>query len=404
MPLAGFEGRNQPFERVAMPLEANSVALGHGTERVLFVALDLLYAGPDITAAIERRALMYGVAPERVIVSASHTHFAPATDLGKPQLGAADAGYLAMVIARLEDLVDQVLQSECISVTIDSAAGVCELNVNRRRRWPWPTLTREGLRLSGTIVSSPSPAGPRDKALDMLRVQAASGRTVALLWKYACHPVSCPEVLAVHPEFPGLVRRRLREAAGDNSLPVVFWQGFSGDTRPNLVGQRSARQWLTIARRGPEFGRVDASTWHLWCEDLARHAVRLLRDGPWRTTGSGLTTSSTRQPLGDFFNERDNPSIVGRHLLWQRVALGHEIELLFASAEPCAPWLRLGTTGLYTLHVGYTGDTFGYLPSEVQVREGGYEGSGYLRYFGLRGGMRHGFEALTDAAVGRLYD
>src|SRR2546422_3339572 len=99
-----------------------------------------------------------------------------------------------------------------------------------------------------------------------------------------------------------------------------------------------------------------------------------------------------------------NPHLHDRSLRIQRVAFGGGIEVLFVAAEVCTPYLRTLAGDPGTICVGYTGDVFGYLPSETQAREGGYEGQGFFRSFGLRGSMRTGFEGVVTEAATRLRD
>jgi hypothetical protein len=45
--------------------------------------------------------------------------------------------------------------------------------------------------------------------------------------------------------------------------------------------------------------------------------------------------------------------------------------------------------------IGYTGSTFGYLPTEAMLSEGGYEAGGFLPLFNLSGS----FEASAEERV-----
>src|SRR5207247_4126446 len=59
------------------------------------------------------------------------------------------------------------------------------------------------------------------------------GKDVAACWSYACHPVGFPVLNDLSAEYPGLVRHMIRASCGD--IPVVFWQGFSGNIAPLQV-------------------------------------------------------------------------------------------------------------------------------------------------------------------------
>ena len=69
----------------------------------------------------------------------------------------------------------------------------------------------------------------------MLTFSDPTDRPIAVLWSYACHPVGFPARTRVSADFPGVVRRALRDAHGAE-LPVLFLQGFAGDVRPRETG------------------------------------------------------------------------------------------------------------------------------------------------------------------------
>lgn len=398
VPLAGYAGRDAAFVDIASRLEANAVLLACGPARVLFVALDALYFGPVLSRVVRESAARHGIGADCVVSSASHTHFAPATDPGKPALGRVDPAWIERVAGLLEQLVDRVAAAPTQPATIEALRIEVPLNVNRRRRWRWPMLVRAGLRLGGGIVMAPAPLEPRDQALDLLRVRAADGQVLAWLWKYACHPVGSVEPLRVDAEYPGRVREALR-ALGDAAAAVVFWQGFAGDVRPWIVGRRSLAQRLATLRRGPDFGRPRAEDWQRWCSALVQRVRAGVGTGPWRAISATLTVRAERIALTELLEAAGEAELPASPLLVQRLCLGQEIDLLFLSAEVCSPYLRLARLERTTICAGYTDDPFGYLPSAAQVAEGGYEASGFLRYFGPGLRWRPGFEQRVEAAV-----
>jgi len=402
VPLAGVEGRTNVWERVASRLEANAFVLGDRSVRTLWVSADLLYFGPALVDALHLRAAAAGVAPGQVILAASHTHFAPATDCSKPRLGAVDAGYEAFLLARLCELVDAVLLAPTVAVrgelTRVEAAGI---NVNRRRRWPLPTLTRDGFKLPPSLVMAPAPNAARDAHVDLLRFIDAEGSTRGVAWKFACHPVCFPEPASVCAEFPGRARDRLRgEMASD--LPVVFLQGFTGDVRPWLTGRRALSDQLQVLRRGPGFGEVDLPTWEAWADRLADCVCRAATQAAGTPLPGPLRMDFIDLPMADVIDAAANPAAADRSLRIQRLDFGAGLSVLFVAAEVCSPYLARFGAGAKTLCVGYTGHVFGYLPSQAQAMEGGYEGGSYFARFGLHGTLRAGFEEAVVAAVARL--
>ena len=100
-----------------------------------------------------------------------------------------------------------------------------------------------------------------------------------------------------------------------------------------------------------------------------------------------LATGSASIALGGFFEgpAPDKPLTV------QVVRFGDVLELLALSAEATVEWQAIidrelpVRDGRIRLYAGYLGALFGYLPTAVQIAEGGYEVEGFQPLFGLSG-------------------
>lgn len=397
VPLAGYSG-HRIWRTGSTPLEANAVFLTDGRSQVLFISVDLLYCGSELTNHVMQCAAEFGLREGDVILAASHTHFAPATDRNKPLLGVVDDGYMRHLTDCLSELVAKTLTHPRVPVLIRSAVGEVPLNVNRRRLWRWPTWTRKGLTLAPTIVMAPAPQAPRDTLLDAIRLDGLDGTTRAVLWKYACHPVCAPESHGISAEYPGYARERLR-ATTRELTPVVFLQGFAGDVRPNLRGTPTARARLAALRRGPGFFRVRQDDWHRWLDSLCEAFVSVTRRAEMRLDSEWLMIQHSEVPIDALLDVAINAHLRDKRLRLQRVAFGSCLEMVFISAEVCTPYVALLHQGMRSIFASCTGDVFGYLPSESQAIEGGYEGGDFFRAFGLHGHFRRGFQqAVLDAA------
>lgn len=399
-PLGGYAGRKQLWTSVSSRLEANAVLLADGDARILFVSADLLYFGAELTSSIAAHASKAGIAREHIILTASHTHFAPATDSAMPLLGEVDADYLRQLKMKLFGLIDAVLSAKTEAVRIEAGRVRIDVNVNRRRRWPLPVLTREGLRLRPSVVMAPAPSGPKDDFVDVLRIVDRRHKVICVLWKYGCHPVCFPETLSVSSEYPGHARRRLREKLNED-IPVIFWQGFTGDVRPNLGGKASWTDRLQTLRRGPTFRAPGMAEWRQWADQIADALIAgVTKPSPVAVVGP-LNVTATDVPISALLDTVP-PQPLNRTMTIQRIEFGERLTVTFVAAEVCSPYLKMLGASETNICVGYAGDVFGYLPSEPQAREGGYEGGGYLSRFGLRGRLRPGFERKVLEAVQRL--
>lgn len=397
--LAGVEGRTQAWHSVTTALEANALLLADGVVRTLMISADLLYFGPDLVQAIHGCAKRFNIAETHVILAASHTHFAPATDGSKPRLGAVDPGYQAFAKEKLLSLIEALVTSAMAVVTVELVRVVSSLSVNRRLRWRWPTLTSEGFKLGPNVVMAPAPNESRDEYADVLRFVDMRGVVVCVAWKFACHPVCFPDSLKVCSEYPGHARARLRQQL-KLDIPVLFLQGFTGDVRPRLLGVRTLKDRLHALRRGPGFGEVGMAQWTQWADQVAEVLCEGVRRPAALVVTAGLDVTCIDVPMSRIIDPVLNPQACEWPLRIQRLVLGNRLELLFLGAEVCSPYLTMLGAGEHTLCVGYTAHVFGYLPSQRQADEGGYEGRSYFARFGLAGALQSGFErAVVDAVL-----
>lgn len=402
VPLAGMGGRPRKSQRIGSRLEANAALLTQDDTKALLISVDLLYAGAELTNAVRTHAETHGIASQNVIIIASHTHYAPATDPTKPLIGEPCARYVQFVATKLKTLVDSVVQEPGHSVAAVSTQIDTDLNVNRRRRWPYPTITRDGLKLRPSTVMAPNLKGPRDHQIEFVRFIDQAGTVKGIFWKFACHPTGYPEADNVSAEYPGDVRESLRKTIGGD-LPVLFFQGFTGDVRPNLLGTQSFWRRLQTIRQGPNFGTPTLEQWQQWRNQLVLQCQQGLFAQPARPIVGRLSCRSISLPLSDLLeNSGSIKQQAGTKTLEiTRLAFENDLEVLMISAEVCSTYGDLfGAKNRW--HVGYTNDVVGYLPTTDQILDGGYEPTGSLKVMGLPSPFKRGVESQLLDAVSRL--
>ncbi len=389
LPLAGYVNRRARSRGVADPLELNALLLRAPGQSVAVLTADLLFVTTELKAQLlDAVGARLGLDEASLLVAASHTHTAPAVDSSKPQLGVCDPDYAALVARRAVELLGRLASVDPVPCHVDYRTGTADHAINRRRPG-W-----RGVR------SAPNPAGPRDETLHLLTFSDPTDRPLAVLWSYACHPVGFPTTTRVSADFPGVVRRALRDAHGAE-LPVLFLQGFAGDVRPRETGPttRFARRLVELVV-GPLFTPFSAAAYAAWSGGLAERVVSVAR-GALRT----------RRPVAPVCRrERTALSALvagataGREVTFQRMSLDPAFHIVAVSAEPVTAYgtvLRRMFPGA-VVPVGYSDSVFGYLPTATMLGQRGYEDSGFMRPFGLAGQFRPELERVVLNAWERL--
>jgi hypothetical protein len=392
--LAGYALRRAPTSTVLDPIEISVVLLECAARRCLIFSLDLMIVGSELQNAILAKLQRLGFEPDEIVLLASHTHNAPATDQACARLGAPEIEFVADVAAAAESLVRQIQRQAPSEVSLEIFQGRLDHSINRRRYWPFPTIGRmHGFQLT-SVTFSPNPSGPKDeRATVILLRMAGGGQPLAVIWHYTCHPTAVIPDNVISADFPGAVRLALRQRFGE--IPCLFAQGFCGNIRPNIAAaprrtglRERVGRMIRIVAFGNLFPNLSAGDWARWSRSLAEAVCGITQGEPAMTfSPANLRTGSASIPLGDFFEG----SVPDKRLAAQVVGIGEELELVAVSAEPSVEWEKIldaavpVQSGRIRLYAGYLGALFGYLPTATQVPEGGYEVEGFQPFFGLSG-------------------
>ena len=213
-----IEPRGVPSTAVHDDLYVRAIALGDDRTTICVVTMDLL--GLDaallerVRSAVEEQT---GLAPERLMLTASHNHSAPVTI-------PYDANVQAMRNRQwegrlIEAIADTGGQAQTGMTPVGLAVGRVPVQIGLNRRLST---------LSGTTMS-PNPAGPVAPWVDVLRVDRSEDLPLALLFSHAAHPVAVHSTATEFTaDYPGVAARTIRNAQGPGVVPL-FAQGCAAD-------------------------------------------------------------------------------------------------------------------------------------------------------------------------------
>lgn len=389
--LAGYSDKLPSPHEVDQPLEANVLGLSGGSldQPVYVVSVDSLYGG-SLGAELAR---LLGCPRDHVLVLASHTHFAPASDPGLPRLGRTSSKYVRGAAARIAEAVGRAPWYERARVRVGTVE-VPRLFVNRRR-----PILGIGLRLPrlGTVVTAPEPRGAVDRTLRLLELLDEGGEVLAVGWGVSCHPVCSPDRQSISSDFPGVVRHRLRGPGG--TLPVLFFQGCSGDVRPASMSRRPPRsprgllRYLLAGLR--TFTPQTRVAFDAWCTELATAAVDAQRE-----CGDAVEVHPRlRRVTGETAGQ------------WQRepelglVGIAEEVALLTVNAELMSSHvadLPPDRPSSVMIPATCADEVIGYWPTTAMLKEGGYEGRRSRPFFPPVDWERDDPDVLWSTMLARL--
>lgn len=232
-------GVHRPLTATAMVFQAHGKLPTAPGNEVILIAVDhcLLWA-QEMEMLLAQVSKQAGVAQEQLLVSFSHTHAGGLMGLERVGLPGGDLipPYLDELARRIAGIVAEARRDH-EPVTLSYATGRCNMAAQRDF---WDEKHHQ-------FVCGFNPSASSDDSVLITRVSDETGKTLATLVNYACHPTTLAwENTLISPDFPGAMREVVEQATG---APCVFLQGASGDLGPRegfvgapAVADRNGRQ------------------------------------------------------------------------------------------------------------------------------------------------------------------
>jgi hypothetical protein len=280
-------------DKVRDPLMARALVLDDGATRLAIVVLDSCMMPRDLldrakTLARDRT----GIPTDRMLVSATHTHSAPAA-MGA--LGCApDLNYVELLPPKIAESIAQAAAN--LRPARIGWGSVDDFEHTHCRRW-----IRRPDRLITDPFGNPSarahmhpgyqnpdaiaPSGPVDPELSVLSVQTPEGRPIALLANYSMHYFGASAVSADYfGRFAAILKRLIKAEDADPPFVGMMSQGTSGDQ--HWMDYSQPRKTITIDEYSEAVARSALSAYekiryHEWVPlTMAETTLRLARRVP----------------------------------------------------------------------------------------------------------------------------
>lgn len=227
-------------EQASTPINARALVLDDGRERLGIVVVDSCMMGKSILdEAKELAAQRTQLSPDRILISATHTHSAPSS-MGA--LGTdADADYIPVLRA---GLVEALAKAEARLRPARVGWGVGQApEFTAVRRWirrpdrvgedPFgnPTV-RATMHAGRNRDEAIGESGPEDPELSLLSIQSPDGTPIAVLANFSMHYFS--GVSPLDSDYFGrfcnnLAGRVTGNQAGESEFVAIMSHGCSGD-------------------------------------------------------------------------------------------------------------------------------------------------------------------------------
>ena len=189
----------------AVLITVDAVAIGE----IGYIKNDYL---PKVRARLKKE---FGIEPKNVLVNASHCHGIVASDVGERTVRAVKAAFEKMV-------------------PVNIGAGVGHENrIMENRRLKLKSGKEIDVRHAYSLPPDEEVAevGPIDPQIGVLRLDRKDGRTLAVVYNFACHPIQGVPSGANTADIVGFASNAIEENLSEGTL-ALFVQGCGGDINP----------------------------------------------------------------------------------------------------------------------------------------------------------------------------
>lgn len=396
--MAGFAARTKPSEGKLQELYVKALALDDGSKRAaVLVTADILGFPADLAQRIaERVKKKHGIARDRLILNASHTHSGPVVgDTLRVAYSMTETQWKAVrdYTAVLEDRV-----VECIGAALTQRKPA-------RLRFGHSTASFATNRRKAI-----NPNGPVDHDVPVLRIETENGTLLGVVFGYACHNTTLTaDNLKFHGDYAGVAMAWLERR--HPGLMALYVTGCGGDINPLPRGTLEH-----VNQYGEELGKAVAYA-------LTQPLPPV--NAPLRTAWAETDLAFAPTPDKAVWQERASSSdiYVQRHAKQMLEILEQQGKLPDTYPYPVQVWqFDSGLTLIpmagevvvdYALRLkrelgadrawvaGYSNDVFAYVPSLRVLREGGYEGAGAMLYYGQPGAFA---ESVEETIVKKIHE
>ncbi|NUM53391.1 MAG: neutral/alkaline non-lysosomal ceramidase N-terminal domain-containing protein [Candidatus Hydrogenedentes bacterium] len=231
-------------------LHARCLVLDDGTTKIAFAIVDSCMVPREVVEDAKNRIQSAtGIAPDHVLISATHTHSAAcATPVFQSDPDPEYKKYLAVKVA---DGVRRAVNNLAPAKIAWGAGSVPDQVFNRRWKMKEGTIGPNPFGKVDKVQMNPprasenlvEPAGPTDPEVPFVFVKGVDDRPIALLANYSLHYVG-NDGGAVSADYFGMFAERIKQLLGARELDPPFIGAMTNGTSGNInnINFREASQ------------------------------------------------------------------------------------------------------------------------------------------------------------------
>lgn len=395
--LSGFENRTIKSENVDLELEINLCIFSFSLELVVMVSVDLLFITEELNNYFYKQIKIQfpDLNYNNLIVCATHTHYAPSIEK-RERLGVYDHKYFIYLKSKIDQLCFNLNKIPFFKPIIKiTNENLININCNRRRK------LFALKRFKRIAVMEPNPKCIVDNEFILINFYDIDGLVRFSIVKFACHPTNFPEINTITAEYPGEIRKIIRESKNID-YPILFLQGFSGDIRAMPPKRTIFKRFIynLLSKSYPvSFYKYDIFDYKDWIFVMKKNILSVIQHESLFTSRM-LSIKNERLVLKDIGINTKH----AEYLNFSSIKIDNLL-FIFISAEVFNfydSYIKTMFPEYKIITVGYYGNVFGYLPNKDELKYLGYEVEDFKLFFDIRGKFTSDLENIIKQKICQL--
>lgn len=383
-------------------LEINAMVLNQNEKFIYIISIDTLFISSELKNYIIKEIQKYfnSVLETDILIMSTHTHYAPSLEEKRIDLGAKDNAYFSFLLVKISDLFKLLNLESFIDIEMEVSSGKTDnLTSNRRRK-----VRRLGAIFKLFIAMEPNLKGYKNEEFKIIKILEVenSKNILGVIWTFPCHPTNLFDRKLISAEFPGEVRSEIREKYNLNNLSIIYMPGFAGDVRAYPPKRESllkfVRTFLQLSYPVKYYRFINKEEYNFW--------VRSLTNSFWEVWENSQKINNLKNSLLSSKINKKDISIIGikvdgvENIIFRKISLGNKLAFYTMSAETVSEYTKVMykiTSEDFCIYTGYVDEVFGYLPTQEQIKEGGYESKEYFKRFLVSGNFNSSIENTIES-------
>jgi len=400
----GFDDRS---EGIHSDLDINAMIFNQENKLLFLISIDTLFISKELKKIIFKEiSKHFGAIPEAdIIIMSTHTHYAPSLEEKRIELGKLDEQYFDFLKIKIEELVNQLYLESFTEIEIEVSKGKTNnLTTNRRRR-----VRQLGAYFKPFIAMEPNLKGYKNEEFKIIKFYEKKDpkNILGVIWSFPCHLTNIYNSRLISAEFPGKIRNSIRGKLNNVAMPIIYMPGFAGDVRaypPTRISiSKLLRYIFQIPYRVYHYRFMNKSEYDGW--------VYSVENSFWKIWNQSMKINGFNEaPLITQLIKK-NIEILGvkaegvEDLIFRKINFGNILAFYTMSAETVSEYSKMINKIAkeeFYINTGYTDEVFGYLPTQEQIKEGGYESKDYFKTFLVSGNFKSSIENTIESCLKEL--